>query len=214
MRVISVNIANKEILQTPNGPVETGIVKKPTSTTVFVAELGIVGDAIVDASVHGGADQAVYLYSQEDYDWWCKKLDRDIPPGMFGENLTLSTFGESPLNIGDRLHINNVILEVSAPRTPCFKLATRMGDSGFIKEFVQAARCGAYARVIKAGELTCGDEVALIKTALEFPTVPEVFIECHSKEHSLDILKRALASPLGEYHREIVQRLYEKEVLS
>lgn len=210
MKVLSVNIAQQETLNTPNGPVQTGIIKNPTSATVEVTELGIVGDAIVDTSVHGGLDQALYLYSQEDYNWWSERLGKTLLPGIFGENLTLSSFGELPLKIGDRLHINNLILEVSAPRTPCFKLATRMGDPGFIKEFVQAARTGAYARVIKVGQVTAGDSVTMTKTELDYPSVNEVFIACHSKSPDLTIIDKALRSPLGRYHKNIVQSIYDK----
>ncbi|MDO8342289.1 MAG: hypothetical protein Q7T48_03745 [Cellvibrio sp.] len=59
MKLISVNIGQQETLDTPNGQVQTGIIKKSVSTKVVVTELGLEGDAIVDASVHGGLDQAL-----------------------------------------------------------------------------------------------------------------------------------------------------------
>lgn len=210
MKLLSVNIAKQETLHTPNGPVQTGIIKKPVSTKVTVTELGIVGDAIVDTSVHGGLDQALYLYSQEDYDWWSERLGKTLSPGIFGENLTLSSFGNAPLTIGDRLQINDVLIEISAPRTPCFKLATRMDDPAFIKDFVQAARTGAYARVIKTGEVTAGDDVVLTKTTAEYPSVSDVFKTCHSKNPDMDIVQKALRSPLGSYHKKIIQSIRDK----
>jgi len=210
MKLISVNIGQQETLNTPNGAVQTGIIKKPISTKVTVTELGLEGDAIVDTSVHGGLDQALYLYSQEDYGWWSERLGRTLSPGIFGENLTISSFGEAPLTIGDRLHIGDVIIEISAPRTPCFKLAARMGDPGFIKDFVQAARTGAYARVIKTGTIIAGDDVVLTKTTEEYPSVSEIFKTCHSKNPDMDIVQKALASPLGRYHKSIIQGIYER----
>jgi len=210
MKLISVNIGQQETLNTPNGAVQTGIIKKPISTKVTVTELGLEGDAIVDTSVHGGLDQALYLYSQEDYGWWSERLGRTLSPGIFGENLTISSFGEAPLTIGDRLHIGDVIIEISAPRTPCFKLAARMGDPGFIKDFVQAARTGAYARVIKTGTIIAGDDVVLTKTTEEYPSVSEIFKPCHSKNPDMDIVQKALASPLGRYHKSIIQGIYER----
>lgn len=210
MKLISVNIGKQQTLDTPNGTVQTGIIKLPITTPVDVTELGIVGDAIVDTSVHGGLDQALYLYSQEDYDWWSDRLGKMLSPGIFGENLTVSSFGTAPLIIGDRLQIGDVVIEISAPRTPCFKLATRMGDTGFIKDFVQAARTGAYARIIKTGAITAGDEVILIKTTEDFPSVSDVFKTCHSKNPNMDIVQKALASPLGRYHKNIVQGIYDR----
>lgn len=210
MKLISVNIGQQETLDTPNGQVQTGIIKKPVSTKVVVTELGLEGDAIVDTSVHGGLDQALYLYSQEDYDWWSERLGKTLSPGIFGENLTLSSFGDAPLTIGDRLQIGDVIIEISAPRTPCFKLATRMGDPAFIKDFVQAARTGAYARVIRTGEITAGDDIVLIKTTAQYPSVTDVFKTCHSKTPDMGIVQKALASPLGRYHKNIIQGIYDR----
>ena len=210
MKLVSVNIGKQETLDTPNGAVQTGIIKLPVTTPVDVTELGIAGDAIVDTSVHGGLDQALYLYSQKDYDWWSVRLGKTLAPGIFGENLTLSNFGDAPLIIGDRLQIGDVVIEISAPRTPCFKLATRMGDPGFIKDFVQAARTGAYARVIKTGTVIAGDDVMLIKTAENFPSVTDVFKTCHSKTPDMEIVQKALASPLGQHHKKIVQGIYDR----
>lgn len=212
MKLISVNIGQEETLDTSNGLVQTGIIKKPVAHKVTVTTLGLEGDAIVDTRVHGGVDQALYLYSQEDYEWWSERLGRTLSPGIFGENLTLSTFGSAPLNIGDRLQINNVVIEISAPRTPCFKLATRMNDVGFIKDFVQAARTGAYARVIKPGEIIVGDEIFLTKTTANHPSVTDVFKTCHSKNPDMNIVIKALASPLGIHHRSIIQSIYDRQV--
>jgi MOSC domain-containing protein YiiM len=212
MKLLSINIGKQETLDTPNGPVQTGIIKKPVSAKVVVTELGIIGDAIVDTRVHGGLDQALYLYSQEDYDWWTARLAKILEPGIFGENLTLSSFGEAPLMIGDRLQINDVIIEISAPRTPCFKLAARMGNSAFIKDFVQAARTGAYARVIKTGTITADDHVVLTKAAEEYPSVSDVFKTCHSKNPDMNIVQKALASPLGRHHKNIIQGIYDRHI--
>lgn len=213
MKLVSINIGKQQALDTPNGRVETGIIKQPVAAPVAVTELGLEGDAIVDTRVHGGLDQALYLYSQEDYDWWSERLERALEPGLFGENLTISSFGDAPLSIGDRLQIGEVIIEISAPRTPCFKLATRMGDPGFIKDFVQAARTGAYARVIKTGNIAVGTEVILTKTQEAYPTLIEVFKTCHAKEPDMNIVHKALASPLGEFHKKIIQSIYDKHLL-
>ena len=67
---------------------------------------------------------------------------QELAPGTFGENLTISELESAPLAIGDRLHISGVILEVTAPRIPCWKLAQRMGDPGFVKRFRAAERPG------------------------------------------------------------------------
>jgi MOSC domain-containing protein YiiM len=67
-------------------------------------------------------------------------------PGAFGENLTIGTLESALFRIGDRLHIGEVILEVTAPRIPCDTFATRMGDPTFIKRFRKAGRPELYCR--------------------------------------------------------------------
>ena len=114
-------------------------------------KLGLEGDTIVDSTVHGGLDQAIYIYSSEDYQWWSQQLGKPIAPGTFGENLTISGFNIDEFVVGDQLTLNNVVLEISAPRTPCFKLAAAMNDPTFGKQFAKAARPGAYARVLREG---------------------------------------------------------------
>ena len=61
---------------------------------------------------------------------------------MFGENLTLSSFGSGEVRIGDRFRVGQALLEVTSPRIPCATFATRMGESNWIKRFGEARRPG------------------------------------------------------------------------
>lgn len=70
MHIHSINIAQTRELATPDGSMETGIVKTPIQGSVRVHRLGLEGDYICDKTVHGGEDQAVYLYSLEENEWW------------------------------------------------------------------------------------------------------------------------------------------------
>lgn len=213
MQIMSVNVAQPTTIVFNGENVVTGIYKRPAMAEVQVTRLGIPGDTIVDSTVHGGPDQAIYLYHTEDYDWWSEQLGRPLEPGTFGENLTVSGLAGRSLVIGDRLMINDVELEISAPRTPCFKLATKMGDSQFVKTFAKAQRPGAYARVIREGMLKSGDTITLQPTTGDYASVKEVFVEWHEKDRSPDVLKKALASPLASVHRQRLQEWYDALVL-
>ncbi len=136
--------------------VTTGIDKRPVSGAVKIGPLGLEGDEIADSRVHGGEDQAVYLYSREDYRWWSQELNRELRPGTFGENLTVDRFPVEEPRIGDRLEFEDLLLEVTAPRVPCAKLAHRMGLPDFAKRFIQAVRPGLYTRVLRPGSLEAG----------------------------------------------------------
>jgi MOSC domain-containing protein YiiM len=209
MLIESINASKPVNIHFNNQEVTTGIFKSPIKEPVRVTPFGLVGDTIVDKQVHGGLDQAVYLYHAEDYAWWSKELSRTIDYGMFSENLTVSGLEDIAWLIGDRLMINDVMLEITAPRVPCFKLAVRMGDNTFVKKFTNAIRPGAYARVINTGVVEVGDSIVIEKTPMDYATVKEVFSVWHSKNKSQEVLKKALASPLAWVYRQQIQSWYD-----
>ncbi|HET8710130.1 MAG TPA: MOSC domain-containing protein [Spongiibacteraceae bacterium] len=209
MHIVSVNTAIAKNLDIGNKTVSTGIFKEPRQGGAMISSRGVEGDTIVDTAVHGGEDQAVYLYSAADYQWWSELLGRELAPGMFGENLTVSAFPQRPLRIGDQLQINgNVHLEITAPRIPCVKFATKMADPIFVKKFVAAERPGAYARVLAPGLVCAGDTVSWQLTDNDYATVNEVFIEWHRKNYSVAVFQKALNSPISKIARAIIEGRY------
>ena len=104
MRLVSVNAGRSELMRIGARTVETGIRKAPVERG-HVGALGLAGDVVADEENHGGPDQALYLYSSEDYAFWADDLGAAPEPGTFGENLTLSSFGAEPVRIGDRFRI-------------------------------------------------------------------------------------------------------------
>lgn len=206
MKVLSVNTASPQILQVGEKAVTTGIFKNPREGAVLLGELGLEGDTIVNKKVHGGEDQAIYLYSAADYAWWAAQLAKDIVPGTYGENLTITDFHGGILRVGDRLLINGqVLLEVTAPRVPCVQFTTKMGDNLFAKKFVAAQRPGAYARVLVPGEVKAGDDIVWQPTDEDYATINEIFVEWHSKSWSEVIATKALNSPISKIARRIIQ---------
>ncbi len=210
MFVASVNKAEPTNIEFNGESVTTGIFKTPIEVSATVTDLGIEGDSVMDKKVHGGLDQAVYLYHQEDYDWWSEMLGTPLAAGTFGENITIAGTTDINWTIGDRLHINDMVLEITAPRTPCFKLGVRMNDAGFVKKFAKANRPGAYVRVIKGGTVRAGDTITVVKTTEDYAPVKEVFAQWHSKEKSPALLKRALLSPIAKVHKQKIQNWYSE----
>jgi len=157
--VISVNVAEPRTLMRRGRELTTGLWKRPVEGAVVVDPLGLEGDFQADRRVHGGRDKAVYAYAIEDVEWWERELGRELGPGFFGENLTLCGVEVRGARIGERWEIGSALLEVSEPRHPCWKLATKVGEPGFVKRFAQAGRPGAYLRVVREGELRVGDAV-------------------------------------------------------
>ena len=155
--VVSVNVSLVRTVVRDRKSVRTAIGKMPVHGPVAVGELGIAGDRQADHRYHGGPDRAVYAYADEDYDWWAHRLGRALAPGRFGENVTLRGIDVSGALIGERWRIGSAVVQVTAPRTPCSKLAMVMDDARFVKTFGEALRPGAYLRVIEPGEVAAGD---------------------------------------------------------
>lgn len=172
MQVLSVNVAlvGNLFMQQSNEVhrIATAIHKHPAQGAVVVNRLGLAGDEQADLSVHGGLDKAVYAYPSEHYDFWAAqrlatlKREEPLPFGSMGENLTLQGVLEQDVWVGDRLHIGDVICEVTEPRSPCFKFNAKMGFSHAVKMMTQSGYSGFYLRVVQTGALRAGDAVTLL----------------------------------------------------
>lgn len=98
--------------------------------------------------------------------------------------------------------IGNVVLEVTAPRIPCSKLAARMGDPQFVKHFRAAGRPGMYCRVIEPGTVSPGDPVTVQPFTGETVTIRELFEAWYDADCTEADLKRMLAAPIGVRYRD------------
>ena len=197
MQLLSVNIGQPRTQQNGRKLETTGIYKLPAQEPTQVKELGIAGDFIGSQKDHGGPDQAVYIYGEPDYEWWSKELGKQLEPGTFGDNLTLSDFESARYSIGDRLHIGSVILEFTAPRIPCSTLATRMGDPMFVKRYRYAERPGMYCRVIQEGTLEAGDTARLEPYSGETIMALDLFRDHYQDQKDEETLRRILRAPIA-----------------
>ena len=160
LNILSVNLGKAERVGGPGTAkfflTKSGIRKVPVFSSVFVGSLGFDGDFIGNKKHHGGEDQAVYIYSREDYAFWENQLNTLSRPGLFGENLTVEGLYSADACVGDRYRFGDVLLEVTSPRIPCTVLAAHMSDTKFPKIFMAAKRPGVYCRVIRSGSLAAG----------------------------------------------------------
>lgn len=173
-RVVSVNVSLALTVESPGGPVTTGIFKQSVAGKIPLRGVNLLGDEQADRSVHGGPDRAVYAYAAEDYEWWREVLRRPLSPGRFGENLTVSGIDVSGALIGERWRVGSAILQVAAPRIPCYKLALALGDPHFTKTFAQALRPGSYMSVVAEGEIAAGDAVEIVSRPAHGLTVAKM----------------------------------------
>ena len=162
-RVLSINITSVVHQGEWTGSEgRTGIDKRSVEGPIEFKNNGVVGDRIIDTHVHGGYDQAVYAYAQEDAQWWEKEIGEEITAGRFGENLTTEGIDVNAALVGEQWKIGSVILEVSQPRIPCRVFAGFWKRATLIKDFTQAGRPGAYLRIIQEGTAQAGDAIEVI----------------------------------------------------
>lgn len=166
------------------GPKETGLTaidKRPAGLGVAVelGPLGLAGDSVCDTKHHGGEEQAVYAYADEDAAWWQAELGREILPGLFGENLRTRQIDVTNAVIGERWRIggaDGVLLEVTSPRIPCVTFAHRMGETRWVRRFTEHGAPGAYLAVVSPGRLAAGDEIVVERRPVHGVTIADAFL--------------------------------------
>ncbi|PUA79833.1 MOSC domain-containing protein [Nocardioides currus] len=172
--VLSVNVGSPSPRSAK--PTPTGIIKVPVPQ-IEVADpgpkrraadgsgvSGVAGDFIGSGRHHGGADQAVYAVAREELDHWGRELDRDLPDGMFGENITTTGLDVDASTYGDVWTVGSAVLRVSAPRVPCANFAARMGERGWVRRFAARGRAGTYLAVVEPGVIRPGDAIAVARS--------------------------------------------------
>jgi MOSC domain-containing protein YiiM len=197
MKLISVALGQERSIPNAKASGKTGIYKTPVNTPTEITTNGIPGDVICDTKHHGGPDQAIYIYGAADYHWWAGAMGRELSPGTFGENLTISELESAAFQVGDILQISAVRLQVTSPRMPCVTLAARMGDGAFIEKFRQAERPGLYCRVLQSGSVQAGEDVRLESYTCETVTILEMFRDYYIPNQSEARLRRYLAAPIS-----------------
>lgn len=211
-----------KLLQIRSGKVEilvnepSGIFKKPVDGKVFITKTGIQTDKHVYPP-HGGTERAIMAYDVNHYADW--RLEKSSKPelfsiGAFGENFVMENLTESNVCIGDIIQVGqDVLLEVSEPRNPCYKLNLRFEWNRALKRITRTARVGWLMRVIKTGYVEAGDQVQIIERPYPRWSCLNVKRVIQGKEVSLELLQELVeVKPLTEMVRNYaIQRIASAE---
>jgi MOSC domain-containing protein YiiM len=174
-KVLSVNVGTAREFEYNGRPARSAIWKSPVSGRIAARGVNLAGDDQADRKAHGGPDKAVYAYAVEDARWWEREIGRALAYGEFGENLTTEGIDVNEALVGERWRIGTVVLEVSEPRIPCWRLGVRMNDKSFPRRFTDALRPGAYLRIVVEGDVGAGDEISLVERPEHDLTIRDVF---------------------------------------
>jgi len=213
--VLSVNLAARPQPTGEKGGI-TGIGKSPVPGSVYVQApgpkgvggSGLSGDQVCDRRHHGGDDQAVYAYAREDLDWWGRELGRELPGGLFGENLTTRGLDLTGAVVGERWRVGEqLLLEAACPRIPCVVFAERMGERRWIKRFTERGASGAYLRVLEPGPVREGDRIVIEHRPAHGVTLGLFFRALTTESERLADLARAGDALPAETRAQIARRI-------
>ncbi len=127
--------------------------KTPVPSAILVEEHGVRDDA------HAGpGTRQVSLLALESIGK-IRAKGLSVGPGDFAENITVEGFDLLEAKVGDRIRVGEAVLEISQIGKECH---TRCAI------YLQAGDCvmpreGVFARVIRGGKVSAGDEVRKVK---------------------------------------------------
>jgi MOSC domain-containing protein YiiM/ferredoxin-NADP reductase len=195
-RLLSINVGLPRDIEWRGRTVHTGIWKDPVVGRRRVGRLNVEGDGQGDLGGHGGEQRAVFVYQIDSYRYWEQRLGRsDFVHGQFGENFTIEGLPDDEVCIGDRFRIGTCLLEVTQPRTTCYRVGIRLDEPRMAALLTGSGRPGFYFRVLEEGEVGAADPIEQVARGPESMTVTEVSALLYSSHHPRDQLERVLRIP-------------------
>ena len=169
MRIESIQVGTPKTLA---ADWTSAIYKQQVNGPVCLTKLNLEGDKQADLTVHGGLDKAINVYPIEHYQYWNqrarfllrKRIELPSPyNGSFGENFTVSSMLENEICIGDTFKVGSVIVQVSQPRQPCWKLARKFNQPKLPFWVQNTSKTGWYFRVLEEGHVENMNEFTLVE---------------------------------------------------
>ncbi|KFA70882.1 hypothetical protein S40288_10019 [Stachybotrys chartarum IBT 40288] len=207
-------IRTSRMKQMPGLKIESGIDKTICPTSMKIDKVGLEGDEH-DLTFHGGPDKAILGYCSSHYPSWREsypeRADKFVPGG-FGENFVTARMNERNVCIGDVISVGpEVVLQVSLPRQPCFKLNHRFSIKNFAPQTYKTSRTGWYYRVLKGGIVNVGDELRLVERKWPNWPIEQVQEYLHRDTDNLEMNEQlAEIEALGDESRDQFKRRVAK----
>ena len=196
----------------PQSGQPSGIFKYPLAAPTWLGIEGFEGDQQADLRVHGGPDKAVHLYPATHYAELAEHfpgLASQLVVGCLGENLSTPALTEHDVAVGDVWQLGDARLQLTQPRSPCWKIDDRLGEEGVASVIARRALTGWYWRVLSPGRVRPDDGLTLI----DRPSSPWMLAAAMAlmREHRPDPegLRQLAATPgiAARWQSQIKQRL-------
>jgi MOSC domain-containing protein YiiM len=133
---------------------------------------GLGNDEHGDPRFHTGPERALHHYPAEHYAYWRKHYPHiDWCAPSFGENLSSHGLTEEHVCLGDMFRWGGALLQISQPRSACYRLSHTWGIQALPQHAQDTGRCGWFYRVLKPGFVSPEDSFELIQRSYPGLTV-------------------------------------------
>lgn len=160
----------------------SAIVKSQVDGELVLGATGLAGDSQAERAFHGGVDRALCHYPREHYARWQREFPEQadfFSAPAFGENLSTEGMTERNVYIGDIYRWGKALIQVTQPRSPCFKLNFH-SDVSDLSQLMQDSGCvGWLYRVIAGGTVSADAPLELASRLSEVSVYDAAAIAWH-----------------------------------
>ncbi len=131
-------------IQPYEGGRPSAIAKRQVDGAIRLTPLGLEGDEQAEKSYHGGPDRALCHYPREHYAHWREQFPAQAEQfcaPAFGENISTEGLTEHNVFMGDIFRWGEALIQVTQPRSPCFKLNYHFAIEDISVLMQQSGRC-------------------------------------------------------------------------
>lgn len=160
----------------------SAIAKVQVDGELMLTELGLKGDEQAEKKIHGGPDRALCHYPREHYRYWAQEFpelaERFAAPA-FGENLSTDGLTEQNVYIGDIFRWGEALIQVTQPRSPCFKLNYHFAISDMASQMQNVGKTGWLYSVIAPGKVAADAPLELVSRVSDVSVQEAIAIAWH-----------------------------------
>ncbi|CNE28720.1 6-hydroxyaminopurine reductase [Yersinia nurmii] len=164
------------------GSSPSAIGKRQTDGSLMLKPLGLEGDEQAETRFHGGPDRALCHYPREHYAHWRQQFPEQadsFTAPAFGENISTEGLTEQNVYIGDIFRWGEALIQVTQPRSPCYKLNFHFAIEDLSVLMQQTGLCGWLYRVISPGKVSDEQPIELVTRCSDISVAEAIAIAFH-----------------------------------